>query len=920
MEYALVIKQERWWGLVSMHLYQVEEDDSFYRIIDEVDTVPESQELGGLCSRTQLMDIYKRQGTRAFRSYTDFYERGDKAVQDFVRQINDRTVCAAVRAAADAGCHIFRDIRHNGVLYFKDELHYVPDPVKVTMKFLKNNEGIEYRLLLNGGGIPCRENPVIICLLPSLFIWGSRICSFQEGQSGKLLQPFLTKEHIFIPARMQEEYFRKFILKSAFSAEIEADGFAFDDIGPEMEVSVCMQRNVFGKYSLCLSFKYGEEVFDEGSPKKKVVRLKEDGQEVGFVRTCRSSEKEDVIIRKLRTESGMPSEGTLEELIDWLGKNKDMLSDMKVTHQQLTERQYYIGNVSVSSDRNVVSDWFQLRVILRFEDGTQIPLMALKNAILNGEREFLLPNGLWFLIPENWFARYAPLMLFGVKSTDDTVRYHKSQSYIGETVEETPVSGPADGACTDEKLPDGLNAELRPYQAEGYRWILGHLRGGSGCCLSDDMGLGKTIQAISVILKYVTSASQSFLGMDDEPELFSGAELTPYLKSDPVLVVSPASVVFNWKNELRRFAPSLSVLEYTGTSAQRSKSRKLITKADVTLTTYQTLRNDIGHLSRICFGMVVFDESQQFKNDSSVLYSAVKMLKSPFRLALSGTPMENNLSELWSLMSVLVPELLGQYAVFRDNFMSPINSNLLSEKTDILRNLISPFFLKRRKEDVLDSLPSRQDETILCDMTPEQKSMYEKELSSMRNMLLDDSARKDTMHILAAITRLRQIASFPMVLDSSITSGKMEAVFEKLEQLYGTSHKALIFSEYVSFLDVVASEMTGRGWDYVMLTGKSSDRESTVDRFMNDEECSFFLISLKAGGVGLNLTRADYVFILDPWWNRSAEEQAACRAYRIGQDNPVVVYRFITEDTLEEQIVELQDRKSSLIEAVMSVV
>ncbi len=340
----------------------------------------------------------------------------------------------------------------------------------------------------------------------------------------------------------------------------------------------------------------------------------------------------------------------------------------------------------------------------------------------------------------------------------------------------------------------------------------------------------------------------------------------------------------------------------------------------MTLTTYQTLRNDIDHLSRFSFGMVVFDESQQFKNYGSVLYGAVKRLKSSFRLALSGTPMENNLSELWSLMSVLVPELLGQYTVFRDNFISPIDRNLLSEKTDILRRMISPFFLRRKKEDVLDSLPPRQDETILCDMTPEQSSMYEQELSSMRNMLMDDSAGKDTMHVLAAITRLRQIASFPMVLNPSVPSGKLEAVFEKLEQLQNTSHKALVFSEYVSFLDVVATEMTARGWDYVSLTGKSSDRESVVDRFMNDEECRWFLISLKAGGVGLNLTRADYVFILDPWWNSSVEEQAVCRAYRIGQDNPVVVYRFITEDTLEQQIVELQESKSSLIEAVMSVV
>jgi len=894
MEFALVIKQERWWGLVSLHIYRVERDDSFYRIIGEADNVPEFQELGDLCRRTQPMDIYKRYGSRSFKTFSDFFEKGDKSVQDLMRHNNDSKVCSAVRLASDAGYHFFKDIRHEGVLYFKDELHYDAEPVKVTMKFLKNSEGIDYKLLLDDGVEPHKENAAVICLLPSLFVLGSRICSFSEGVSGKLLQPFITKESLFIPSRVQEEYFRKFILKSAYNAEIEAEGFAFDDIRPEMEASVCLKQNVFGKYTLYLSFKYGDEVFDQDSPRMKVVRLKTCGEQLKFIRTNRSSEKETFVIEKLRDVYGMPSEGTLESLILWLGENKDALTEMKISHQLFTQKPYYIGKVNVSYDKSVTSDWFQIRIILCFDDGTQIPLLSMKDAILSGEREFLLPNGLWFIIPENWFTRYAPLMLFGVKCADDTIRYHKSQSFVGESVGDIPASGPTDMSCLDETLPDELQTELRPYQVDGYRWILGHLRGGSGCCLSDDMGLGKTIQAISVILKYV--------------------------RTDPVLVVSPASVVFNWKNEIRRFAPSLSVLEYVGTSAQRSKLREMISKVNVTLTTYQTLRNDIDHLSTVSFGMVVFDEAQQFKNDNSVLYSSVKMLNSSFRLALSGTPMENNLSELWSLMSVLVPELLGEHKAFRDNFISPINSNLLSEKTGILRRLISPFFLKRKKEDVLSCLPPMQEETILCDMTPEQKSMYEKELSSMRNLLMDDSARKDTMHVLAVITRLRQIASFPMVLDSSITSGKLDAIFEKLEQLQGTSHKALIFSEFVSFLDIVASKMTERGWDYEMLTGQSTDRERKVDRFMNDAECRFFLISLKAGGLGLNLTRADYVFILDPWWNRSAEEQAVCRAYRIGQDNPVVVYRFITEGTLEQQIVELQKRKSSLIEAVMSVV
>jgi len=307
---------------------------------------------------------------------------------------------------------------------------------------------------------------------------------------------------------------------------------------------------------------------------------------------------------------------------------------------------------------------------------------------------------------------------------------------------------------------------------------------------------------------------------------------------------------------------------------------------------------------------VVFDESQAFKTATSQIHQAVTRLQALHRMALSGTPVENNLQELWSLMNVLNPNLLGNERSFQNAFVNPIAVQMEESRRDLLRRLIAPYFLKRTKEEVLSDLPERQDEVVVCAMTDEQTSQYTEELSKARNEWLDPTASSQgrQIHILAALQRLRQIAN---------GEGKMGVVFDYLENLRQTTHKVLIFSEYVTLLEQVGSEMTSRGWNYALLTGQTQDREQVIAHFQQSPDCQFFLISLKAGGVGLNLTAADYVFLLDPWWNRAAEEQAIARAHRIGQQRSVFVYRFVSAGTLEEQILTLQDRKQSLIDSVM---
>ena len=269
-------------------------------------------------------------------------------------------------------------------------------------------------------------------------------------------------------------------------------------------------------------------------------------------------------------------------------------------------------------------------------------------------------------------------------------------------------------------------------------------------------------------------------------------------------------------------------------------------------------------------------------------------------------------------MSILNPSLLGDTDDFRRNFINPISENIKSKNTEILRQLVAPYFLRRTKAEVLDSLPDRQDEIVYCEMTPEQTTLYAEVQSRMRNMLLQDKDKINTISALTAITRLRQIACAPAMIGNDSPSGKLAEVYERLSELRGTDHKVLIFSEYVSLLGIVADELKRRGWDYAMLTGETRDREKVIDHFQQEPGCQFFLISLKAGGLGLNLTEADYVFLLDPWWNVTLEEQAISRAHRQGQRRSVFVYRFISSGTLEEEILRIQDRKQSLINAVLS--
>lgn len=446
------------------------------------------------------------------------------------------------------------------------------------------------------------------------------------------------------------------------------------------------------------------------------------------------------------------------------------------------------------------------------------------------------------------------------------------------------------------RLPKLNDVKLRDYQKFGVKWLKYLYDNNFGGCLADDMGLGKTLQAIS-LLSYI------------------------YPKTKKAsLIVMPKSLLSNWQNEIKKFNPSLSFYLYY--EAQRDM--KKIDKHHVVLTSYAIVRNDIEKLKEYEFDTVILDESQNIKNIDSKISKAVMLLQAKHKFALSGTPIENSLFELYSLFRFINNGMFSSVGDFKKHFVMPIQGDVNEDIAKVLKAKISPFLLRRLKMDVLSDLPPKQEQVIYVDMNDEHKAFYNKKRDYYRQILNDQIAvngiDKSKFAIFQAFNDLRQIASAPQLKseNSAIVSSKIESLFELLVDIVANKHKVLIFANFLGSLDLIAEKAENMGYEYLMMTGSTKDRQTLVNKFQNDKKYSLFLMTLKVGGVGLNLTEADYVFIFDPWWNKAAENQAVDRTHRIGQKNTVFSYRMITKESIEEKILELQNQKQDLTDMIIS--
>lgn len=558
-------------------------------------------------------------------------------------------------------------------------------------------------------------------------------------------------------------------------------------------------------------------------------------------------------------------------------------------------------------------DWFDLQITVSFGD-QEVPLRDIQKAIRSGQKIIVLGDGTFGVLPEEWLKQYSMLMKMG-QEENGLLRVNKmhftvidelhnmiDEEEILHELEEKKQRLQKIESIKPRPVSKEIKASLRPYQQSGFNWmqVLDELNWGG--CLADDMGLGKTLQAVC-FLQYLKEKQNGLTS----------------------LVVCPTSLIYNWENELQKFAPSLKYHIYYGSN--RSFSNEHLENYDLIITSYGTMRIDIKELQQHRFHYIILDESQQIKNPDAQVTKAAQLLKAKNRIILSGTPVQNNTFDLYAQMQFLNPGFLGNKEFFKTEFATPIDKSGNSEVAAQLRKLIYPFMLRRTKEQVATDLPDKTETILWCEMNKEQRAVYDEYKNYYRHQLLgkieESGMNNAAIYILEGLMRLRQICDSPvLVKDEEVTttaSIKLEELLREVLENTG-NHKLLIFSQFTEMLSLVKEEFVQNKITHLYLDGSipAAKRKDLVDQFQSDASVKAFLISLKAGGVGLNLTAADYVYLIDPWWNPAVEDQAIDRTHRIGQTQKVFAYKMICKDTVEEKILQLQKKKKSLSKELIS--
>ncbi|ANE53000.1 DEAD/DEAH box helicase [Flavisolibacter tropicus] len=555
-------------------------------------------------------------------------------------------------------------------------------------------------------------------------------------------------------------------------------------------------------------------------------------------------------------------------------------------------------------------NWFNTEVDVRFGKN-KARLKQLQQAVRNKSKFVRLDDGTLGILPQEWLDRLTAYLNAGqiheeqiqtpkiaFASISELYENQMLTQEVQNELELYAVKLKEPATINDVDVPGCLHATLRPYQLEGLRWLNFLDDHNFGGCLADDMGLGKSIQIIAFILLQRQKVARNIN-----------------------LLVVPTSLLFNWQVELEKFAPSIKV--YTLYGANRSVNHKRFEDCEVVLTSYGTLLSDVVLLRKFTFNYIFLDESQNIKNVESQRYQAVSLLQSRNKIVITGTPIENNTFDLYSQLSFACPGLLGNKQYFRDTYAIPIDRFKESKRAQELQRKVAPFILRRTKQQVAADLPEKTEVELYCPMDAEQRNIYEayeKEFREFISAQDGDEIKKNSMHVLRGLTRLRQICNSPLLLGeeklNSDGSSKIETLVEQIETK-APQHKILVFSQFVSMLNLVRKELLARGIGFEYLTGSTKDRQAVVENFQKNEDVRVFLISLKAGGVGLNLTAADYVYLVDPWWNPAVENQAIDRTYRIGQHKNVMAIRLICPDTIEEKIQKLQATKKEMTAEVI---
>jgi non-specific serine/threonine protein kinase len=595
---------------------------------------------------------------------------------------------------------------------------------------------------------------------------------------------------------------------------------------------------------------------------------------------------------------------------NWFFLFVDAMKDMEIPVYGFEALKNFRFNTAKPSTKIYISsntDWFDPKIEIQFGD-QKITVADVKKALANKQQYVQLQDGTLGILPDEWLQKYSLLFKVG-EGKNNNIKLNKYQVGVIEELynerneeelffqlEEKYNNLKDNHSIKEIPAPEHLQHVLRPYQASGFQW-LNYLREVQwGGILADDMGLGKTVQALAFM-----------------------SHLKEESKHIKALVVCPTTLMYNWQNEIIKFAPELTYYIHHGGGRLRENLHQEL--VDVIITTYGTLRSDIKQFVEINFDYIVLDESQAIKNPSSKVTKAAGLLRAKNRLCLSGTPLQNNTFDIFAQMNFLNPGMLGSVEFFKQEFAMPIDKFGEKEQKDHLRKLLYPFILRRTKEQVAKDLPEKQEMVLFCEMGDEQRKIYDAYRNDFRDKILGtvetQGIQKSQLTILQGLMKLRQICDSPYIMNEDEkypnVSVKLEEIGREITENI-SNHKALIFSQFLGMLGLIKDKMKELGVQYEYFDGSTSaiDREKAIQNFQKNDDCRVFLISLKAGGVGLNLTAADYVYIVDPWWNPAVEQQAIDRTHRIGQTKNVFAYRMICTDTVEDKILKLQERKRAL--------
>ncbi len=827
--------------------------------------------------------------------------------------------------------HLYFDVERK-IHLDNSKVKFSPFPLHPLLKFEKTVTGTNYYFYLKLNDIvasPHTMNIKVLTYSPVMIFQDKTLFEVEQIDGNKLI-PFISKEYIHIPARITHDYFTKFIKDIIAKVEVEVEGFEYEKINaipkPIMKFSSGFTEDNFEVIPI---FEYNDTRFVYGDRQKHKVNIDiGETNEIKVTQHNRNSEAEESLLKifddfdfektaafrfKLKHED--PYQGIFTII-----KNEKLFTKAgwSIVYPEINNNSINKNGFQITESVTNVNDWFDVNALIAVGD-QQIPFTSLINHIKKENRIYKLKDGSVFIIPIEWMKKYERLAIFG-EVKGDKIKISKSNYIIIDELDLGNNSGTKKVIVTEDdfdfQIPSLLKAELRPYQYDGAKWLVKHYINGLGACLADDMGLGKTLQTLALLCHVKEQlGSEVVTDAKGTMQLNLFDVYTTQRKALTTLIIVPSSLIFNWEREVKKFAPSLMLKIHTG--PDRTKDYRALTNFDIILTSYPIAAKDEMLLEKINYEYIIIDEAHYIKNRDSKIFKALNRLQSKNKISLSGTPIENSLADLWSQMQFINPDILLTYPKFKKMYQDPIEKNKDENAATELKQLINPFILRRSKKEVLKDLPDMEELVYYCDMEDDQRELIESEKAKARNELLGANAENITkIHVFTALTRLRQLANHPMLIDeySSISSCKYIEVTNTIDTLVKSENKLLIFSSYIGQLEIYKNYALENNINFAILTGdrSASDRKKAVDDFQNNTTCQLMFISIKAGNTGLNLTAANYVLILDPWWNPFIEEQAKARAHRIGQERNVTVIKFITKDTIEEKILHLQDRKLKL--------